>query len=87
MTGVQTCALPIYYDGAHKHHTEIGDQVFVGSATQLVAPVKVGSGATIGAGSTITKDAPKDTLTLSRSRQTSLKHWQRPQKEANESSP
>lgn len=75
------------YDGAHKHHTEIGDQVFVGSATQLVAPVKVGSGATIGAGSTITKDAPKDTLTLSRSRQTSLKHWQRPQKEANESSP
>ncbi|KUJ72393.1 bifunctional UDP-N-acetylglucosamine diphosphorylase/glucosamine-1-phosphate N-acetyltransferase GlmU [Thiomicrospira sp. WB1] len=68
------------YDGVNKHRTDIGDEVFVGSATQLVAPVKVGSGATIGAGSTITKDVPGDTLTLSRSRQTSLKSWQGPQK-------
>ena len=68
------------YDGANKHRTIIGDNVFIGSDTQLVAPVEVKPGATIGAGSTITKDAPADTLTLSRSRQVSLNSWTRPVK-------
>jgi bifunctional UDP-N-acetylglucosamine pyrophosphorylase/glucosamine-1-phosphate N-acetyltransferase len=68
------------YDGANKHRTIIGDDVFIGSDTQLVAPVKVGSGATIGAGSTITKDTPEGELTLSRSKQVTVTGWQRPQK-------
>ena len=68
------------YDGANKHQTEIGDNVFIGSDTQLVAPVKVADGATIGAGSTITRDAPANQLTLSRCKQTSIENWQRPTK-------
>jgi bifunctional UDP-N-acetylglucosamine pyrophosphorylase/glucosamine-1-phosphate N-acetyltransferase len=68
------------YDGANKHRTVIGDDAFIGSDTQLVAPVTVGRGATIGAGSTITKNAPEAELTLSRSKQLTLKGWQRPQK-------
>jgi len=68
------------YDGANKHLTEIGDGVFVGSDTQLVAPVKIGAGATIGAGSTITKDIEPGSLTLSRSKQISKSGWRRPQK-------
>lgn len=68
------------YDGVNKHQTIIGDYVFVGSDTQLVAPVEVESGATIGAGSTITKCAPADELTLSRSKQITLKGWQKPTK-------
>jgi len=68
------------YDGANKHHTVIGDNAFIGSDTQLVAPVEVGAGATIGAGSTITSNTPPDTLTLSRSKQLSLKGWKRPVK-------
>ena len=70
------------YDGANKHRTEIGDDVFIGSDTQLVAPVRVGDGATIGAGSTITKDVAAGGLTLSkRSGQQHLESWQRPRKE------
>lgn len=68
------------YDGANKHQTIIGDNVFIGSDTQLVAPVKIADGATIGAGSTITRDAPADQLTLSRCKQTSIENWQRPSK-------
>ena len=68
------------YDGANKHQTIIGDNVFVGSDTQLVAPVEVGAGATIGAGSTITHDAPKGELTLSRSPQKTRQGWKRPVK-------
>ncbi len=68
------------YDGANKHRTTIGDDVFIGSDTQLVAPVTVHSGATIGAGSTITKDAPADELTLSRSKQLTFPGWKRPVK-------
>lgn len=68
------------YDGANKHRTLIGDDVFVGSATQLVAPVRVGSGSTIGAGSTITKDVEADVLALSRAPQVQRKGWQRPRK-------
>ncbi len=63
------------YDGKTKHKTIIGDGVFVGSDTQFVAPVRVGKGATIGAGSTITKDVPADSLALSRSDQKIVKGW------------
>ena len=66
------------YDGVNKHRTVIGDGAFIGSDTQLVAPVTVGRGATIGAGSTITKDAPPDELTLSRAKQMSVPGWKRP---------
>ncbi len=69
------------YDGVNKHQTIIGDGVFIGSDTQLVAPVEVASGATIGAGSTITKNAPKNKLTLSRSKQITLQSWQKPGKQ------
>ncbi|TNF94363.1 MAG: UDP-N-acetylglucosamine diphosphorylase/glucosamine-1-phosphate N-acetyltransferase [Gammaproteobacteria bacterium] len=68
------------YDGANKHHTEIGDDAFIGSGTELVAPVSVGAGATIGAGSTITRDAPANELTLERNKQRSISGWQRPKK-------
>ena len=69
------------YDGANKHPTRIEDDVFIGSDTQLIAPVTIGRGATIGAGSTISQDAPADALTLSRVRQTTLPGWKRPRKE------
>ena len=68
------------YDGANKHRTVIEDDVFVGSDTQLVAPVTVGKGATIGAGSTITRDVPPGELTLSRTPQTTVSGWTRPTK-------
>ncbi len=69
------------YDGANKHKTIIGDDVFVGSDTQLVAPVTVGDGATIGAGATITRDVETGHLALSRVKQQSIKSWKRPRKE------
>jgi bifunctional UDP-N-acetylglucosamine pyrophosphorylase/glucosamine-1-phosphate N-acetyltransferase len=68
------------YDGANKHRTIIEDEAFIGSDTQLVAPVTVGKGATIGAGATITKDAPAEQLTLSRAKQVSVPGWKRPTK-------
>jgi bifunctional UDP-N-acetylglucosamine pyrophosphorylase/glucosamine-1-phosphate N-acetyltransferase len=68
------------YDGANKHRTVIEDDVFIGSDTQLVAPVTVRKGATIGAGSTITRDAPEGELTLSRSKQITIAGWKRPSK-------
>jgi len=68
------------YDGAYKHQTIIEDDVFIGSDTQLIAPVKISKGSTIGAGSTITKDTPEGALTLSRTRQVSYFEWQRPTK-------
>ena len=69
------------YDGANKHRTVIGDRAFIGSDTQLVAPVTVGDGATIGAGSTITRDTPPEQLTLSkRNAQISVSGWTRPVK-------
>ena len=74
--GVITCN----YDGANKHKTIIGDNVFVGSDSQLVAPVTIAKGATIGAGSTITDDVDLDVLAVSRARQRSIKNWKRPVK-------
>lgn len=74
--GVITCN----YDGAYKHRTTIGDDVFVGSDCQLVAPVKIGNGASLGAGTTLTRDAPAAELTLSRAKQKTVKGWKRPTK-------
>jgi bifunctional UDP-N-acetylglucosamine pyrophosphorylase / glucosamine-1-phosphate N-acetyltransferase len=68
------------YDGANKHRTIIEDDVFIGSDTQLVAPVRVGRGATLGAGTTLTKDAPPGELTISRVRQSTIPGWKRPAK-------
>ncbi|MCV2219205.1 bifunctional UDP-N-acetylglucosamine diphosphorylase/glucosamine-1-phosphate N-acetyltransferase GlmU [Thauera sp. Sel9] len=69
------------YDGANKHRTIIEDEVFIGSDSQLVAPVRVGRGATLGAGTTLTKDAPAGQLTVTRVRQISLESWKRPVKQ------
>jgi len=68
------------YDGANKHRTIIEDDVFIGSDTQLVAPVRVGKGATLGAGTTLTRDAPPGELTVSRAKQTTVPGWTRPAK-------
>jgi bifunctional UDP-N-acetylglucosamine pyrophosphorylase/glucosamine-1-phosphate N-acetyltransferase len=74
--GVITCN----YDGANKFRTVIEDDAFIGSDSQLVAPVTVGRGATIGAGTTLTKDAPADQLTISRPKQLTISGWKRPVK-------
>ena len=71
------------YDGANKHKTVIQDGVFVGSDTQLVAPVTVGKNVTIGAGTTVTKDVEENLLVISRSPQREIKGWQRPRKNKN----
>ncbi|MBW6495761.1 MAG: bifunctional UDP-N-acetylglucosamine diphosphorylase/glucosamine-1-phosphate N-acetyltransferase GlmU [Burkholderiaceae bacterium] len=68
------------YDGVNKYQTVIEDDAFIGSDSQLVAPVRVGKGATLGAGTTLTSDAPADKLTLSRAPQVTLERWKRPQK-------
>ena len=69
------------YDGANKFRTVIEDDVFIGSDTQLVAPVTVGRGATLGAGTTLSKDAPAGQLTVSRAKQISIPGWKRPVKQ------
>ena len=75
-------AITCNYDGANKHKTIIEDDGFIGSDTQLVAPVRVAQGATIGAGSTITHDAPAGELTLSRPPQRTRTGWKRPTKKS-----
>ena len=65
------------YDGVAKHRTELGRGVFIGSDSQLVAPLQIGAGAYVGAGSTITTDVPKDALALSRTRQHVISGWAR----------
>jgi bifunctional UDP-N-acetylglucosamine pyrophosphorylase/glucosamine-1-phosphate N-acetyltransferase len=79
-TNIGAGTITCNYDGAHKHKTIIGDNVFIGSDCQLVAPVKVGDGATLGAGTTLAKDAPAGKLTISRVRQQVVDDWQRPKK-------
>ena len=66
------------YDGHAKHLTRIGDGVFIGSDTQLVAPVSVGDGATVGAGTTVTRDVPAESLAVSRAPQRVVANWRRP---------
>jgi len=75
--GVITCN----YDGANKHRTIIEDEAFIGSNSSLVAPITIKYRSTIGAGSTINKDTPKETLTLCRAKQLTVPGWQRPVKE------
>ncbi len=70
------------YDGVNKHRTVIEDDAFIGSDTQLVAPVRVGKGATLGAGTTLTRDAPAGQLTVSRAKQITIEGWKRPVKKA-----
>lgn len=70
------------YDGVNKFRTVIEDDAFIGSDTQLVAPVRVGRGATLGAGTTLTADAPADQLTISRTKQTTIPGWKRPVKKS-----
>ena len=74
--GVITCN----YDGANKHKTSIGDNVFVGSDTQLIAPVRIDDGSTIAAGATITKNVGSNSLAISRAEQKSVPSWERPKK-------
>ena len=74
--GVITCN----YDGANKHLTEIGDDAFIGSNTALVAPISVGDNATVGAGSTLSREVPADGLTVTRAPVERVDHWRRPQK-------
>jgi len=79
-TNIGAGTITCNYDGVNKFQTTIGDGVFIGSNTALVAPVQIGDGATIGAGSIITRDAPQDQLTLARARQQSIAGWARPLK-------
>ncbi len=76
--GTVTCN----YDGVNKSQTHIDDGAFIGSGSMLVAPVRVGARATIGAGSVITRDAPPEKLTLERAKQVTIDGWQRPTKKA-----
>jgi bifunctional UDP-N-acetylglucosamine pyrophosphorylase/glucosamine-1-phosphate N-acetyltransferase len=73
------------YDGVNKFKTEIGDDAFIGSNSALVAPVSIGKGATVGAGSTITKSVPEDVLSVARGKQITLNGWQRPVKQTKDS--
>ncbi|MFS2022337.1 bifunctional UDP-N-acetylglucosamine diphosphorylase/glucosamine-1-phosphate N-acetyltransferase GlmU [Massilia sp. CT11-137] len=73
-------AITCNYDGANKFRTIIEDEAFIGSDSQLVAPVTVGKGATIGAGTTLTKNAPAGKLTISRPKQLTIENWTRPVK-------
>ena len=71
------------YDGANKFKTIIGDHAFIGSNSSLVAPVQIGNGATVGAGSTITRDVAENSLAVERSKQFAKENYQRPQKSRN----
>ncbi|MCF0234154.1 MAG: bifunctional UDP-N-acetylglucosamine diphosphorylase/glucosamine-1-phosphate N-acetyltransferase GlmU [Thermoguttaceae bacterium] len=73
-------AITCNYDGANKHRTVIGDDAFIGTNCELVAPVSVGARATIGAGTTLTRDVPDDTLAVTRAKQTTVTGWKRPTK-------
>jgi bifunctional UDP-N-acetylglucosamine pyrophosphorylase/glucosamine-1-phosphate N-acetyltransferase len=77
-TNIGAGTITCNYDGVNKFETRIGDDVFVGSNTALVAPVYIGNGATIGAGSVITRDAPDGELVVARAKQTRVPGWKRP---------
>jgi bifunctional UDP-N-acetylglucosamine pyrophosphorylase/glucosamine-1-phosphate N-acetyltransferase len=74
--GVITCN----YDGVNKHKTTIGDNAFIGSDSQLIAPITIGAGAFVGAGSTISKDVPSQQLAVSRAKQRHIESWEKPVK-------
>ncbi|HXE75265.1 MAG TPA: bifunctional UDP-N-acetylglucosamine diphosphorylase/glucosamine-1-phosphate N-acetyltransferase GlmU [Candidatus Xenobia bacterium] len=76
-TNIGAGTITCNYDGVHKNPTRIGDNVFVGSGTELVAPVRVGSGAYVAAGSTVTENVPADALAIARSRQVNKPGWAR----------
>ena len=79
-TNIGAGTITCNYDGANKHKTKIGDNVFVGSDVQLIAPVKIEDDSTIAAGSTITKDVDANSLAISRTEQKSVPSWERPKK-------
>jgi bifunctional UDP-N-acetylglucosamine pyrophosphorylase/glucosamine-1-phosphate N-acetyltransferase len=81
-TNIGAGVITVNYDGAYKHKTNIGNDVFVGSDSQLIAPIIVEDGATIGAGSTITSKVGKDQLAISRGRQRLINDWKRPSKDS-----
>ena len=85
-TNIGAGTITCNYDGANKHKTTIGDRAFIGSNSALVAPVSIGDGATVGAGSTITKNAKPNCLTLTRGKQLTIDSWKRPEKNANKES-
>ncbi|HAI45381.1 MAG TPA: bifunctional N-acetylglucosamine-1-phosphate uridyltransferase/glucosamine-1-phosphate acetyltransferase, partial [Stenotrophomonas sp.] len=70
------------YDGVNKSQTTIGDHAFIGSNSSLVAPVVIGEGATIAAGSVVTRNAPDGKLTVARARQETIEAWKRPVKKS-----
>jgi bifunctional UDP-N-acetylglucosamine pyrophosphorylase/glucosamine-1-phosphate N-acetyltransferase len=80
MVNIGAGTITCNYDGVNKFQTIIEDGAFIGSDTQLVAPVVVGKNATIGAGSTITKNTPEAQLSLTRTKQIVVQGWQRPKK-------
>ena len=79
-TNIGAGTITCNYDGANKHQTKIGDGVFIGSGVELVAPIEVEEGATVGAGSTVSKYIPADKLTIERSKQKTIDGWKRPTK-------
>jgi bifunctional UDP-N-acetylglucosamine pyrophosphorylase/glucosamine-1-phosphate N-acetyltransferase len=79
-TNIGAGTITANYDGVNKHRTEIGADVSIGSNVVLVAPVAVGDGATVGAGSVVTRDAPAGKLTVARAKQATIEGWQRPAK-------
>ena len=79
-TNIGAGTITCNYDGANKHQTKIGDEVFIGSGVELVAPIEVENGATVGAGSTVSKHVPRDKLTVERSKQKTIDGWKRPTK-------
>jgi bifunctional UDP-N-acetylglucosamine pyrophosphorylase/glucosamine-1-phosphate N-acetyltransferase len=80
-TNIGAGTITCNYDGANKHRTVMGEDVFIGSNSSLVAPLTLSDGCTTGAGSTITKDVPAQTLALGRGRQANIDGWKRPKKQ------
>ncbi|HWV09650.1 MAG TPA: bifunctional UDP-N-acetylglucosamine diphosphorylase/glucosamine-1-phosphate N-acetyltransferase GlmU [Pseudomonas sp.] len=79
-TNIGAGTITCNYDGANKHRTVLGEDVFIGSNSSLVAPVTLGDGATTGAGSTVTQDVPAHTLAVGRAKQRNIEGWKRPTK-------
>ena len=79
-TNIGAGTITCNYDGANKHRTVMGEDVFIGSNSSIVAPVTLGNGATTGAGSTVTQDVPAKALAVGRAKQRNIEGWKRPQK-------